>query len=72
MATMSHSSTGTFKRATHGGWVPRRSLRTTLPRMVETLKGDPLPFYRENELEAPSWLKPQANAHRREAPHAAR
>jgi len=31
-------------------WQPRRSLATTLPRMVESLKRDPDRFYRENEL----------------------
>jgi nucleoside-diphosphate-sugar epimerase len=36
-------------------WQPRRSLRDTLPRMVEALRRDPEAFYRANDLgEAPS------------------
>lgn len=33
------------------GWSPRRSLRDTIPRMVEALKTDPGDFYRTNKLE---------------------
>jgi nucleoside-diphosphate-sugar epimerase len=54
------------------GWRPRRSLRDTLPRMVEALKGDPLGFYRENKLDAPSRLTEQATAQAAEMPHATR
>jgi len=54
------------------GWRPRRSLRDTLPRMVEALKSDPLEFYRENKLDAPSWLMEQASAQATETPHATR
>lgn len=39
------------------GWAPTRSLRGTLPRMVDALRADPLGWYRENKLEAPSWLE---------------
>lgn len=35
------------------GWVPRRSLRDSLPRMVDALRDDPGRWYRENELEPP-------------------
>lgn len=35
------------------GWEPKRSLRGTLPKMVEALKAAPVGFYRENELEPP-------------------
>jgi len=49
------------------GWEPKRSLRETLPKMVVALKGDPIGWYRENELEPPSQLaktveKPEAPA----------
>ena len=36
------------------GWQPQRSLRDTLPRMVERLKADPEKWYRENGLEQPA------------------
>ncbi len=36
------------------GWEPRRSLRTTLPKMVAALKADPIGWYRENDLKPPS------------------
>ena len=36
------------------GWEPKRSLRDTLPRMVEALKCDTPRFYRENKLGEPS------------------
>jgi len=35
------------------GWRARRSLRETLPRMVEALKDDPAAFYKANRLEGP-------------------
>ncbi len=39
------------------GWQPRRSLRDTLPRMVELLKNDPATWYRDNKLELPGELR---------------
>ncbi|MEW5854869.1 MAG: NAD(P)-dependent oxidoreductase [Myxococcota bacterium] len=33
------------------GWEPKRTLRQTLPKMVELLKTDPVEFYRLNKLE---------------------
>jgi nucleoside-diphosphate-sugar epimerase len=33
------------------GWTPRRTLRRTLPLMVEALKADPLAWYAANDLE---------------------
>jgi nucleoside-diphosphate-sugar epimerase len=33
------------------GWQPLRSLRASLPRMVEALRANPQRFYRENQLE---------------------
>ena len=33
-------------------WEPKRSLRETLPKMVDALKADPARFYRDNKLEA--------------------
>ncbi len=40
-------------------WQPQRSLRQTIPKMIATLKADPLGFYRENDLEPPTWLVEQ-------------
>ena len=39
------------------GWEPRRRLRDTLDTMVDRLKADPVAWYRENELEPPTWLE---------------
>lgn len=39
------------------GWEPKRTLRATLPKMIEALKADPLGWYRENDLEPPSSLQ---------------
>ena len=39
------------------GWEPTRSLRTTLPTMIEALKADPLTWYKENKLEPSSKMK---------------
>ncbi|MBY0507763.1 MAG: NAD(P)-dependent oxidoreductase [Bryobacteraceae bacterium] len=38
------------------GWGPRRSLRKTLPMIVELLKADPAKWYRTNKLEAPAQM----------------
>ena len=35
------------------GWEPKRSLRGTIPKMVEALKADPAKFYKENNLGEP-------------------
>jgi len=42
------------------GWEPKRTLRETLPKMVANMKADPLAWYRENDLEPPSDLKPSS------------
>lgn len=42
------------------GWVPKYSLRETLPKMVAVLKADPLRWHKENKLEPPSKIKEQA------------
>lgn len=42
------------------GWVPRRSLRETLPTMVAALKADPAGWYQENKLQAPANLTEEA------------
>lgn len=34
------------------GWIPQRSLRDTLPRMIEALKADPFGWYKANKLNA--------------------
>lgn len=39
------------------GWEPRRSLRATLPRIINKLLADPWAWYRENELPIPIWLR---------------
>jgi nucleoside-diphosphate-sugar epimerase len=39
------------------GWEPKKSLRETMPIMVQYLKRDPLKFYEINGLKAPKWLK---------------
>ena len=33
------------------GWEPKRSLRETLPKMIDLLKTDPIAWYKENKLE---------------------
>jgi nucleoside-diphosphate-sugar epimerase len=38
-------------------WAPRRSLRATLPAMVQALHADPAGWYRENHLTPPAWLE---------------
>ena len=38
-------------------WEPRHSLMDTLPEIIKTLKKDPLTWYKENKLEAPSALE---------------
>lgn len=38
-------------------WRPKHSLEETLPIMLERLKEDPLAWYEQNKLDAPSWLK---------------
>jgi len=43
-------------------WVPRRSLRQTMPKMVAALKADPAGWYREHGLELPSALTKTAES----------
>lgn len=38
-------------------WQPRHSLHDSLPAMVHSLKSDPLGWYREHNIEPPSWLE---------------
>lgn len=38
-------------------WEPQRSLRGTLSKMVDSLKADPLDWYRDNGLSPPAWLE---------------
>jgi nucleoside-diphosphate-sugar epimerase len=42
------------------GWEPRRSLRESLPRILERLQSDPVKWYRTNKLSLPAWLEPSA------------
>jgi len=39
------------------GWRPRRSLRTTLPRMIGKLRQSPAEWYRRNRIPLPVWLE---------------
>lgn len=41
-------------------WVPRRTLRQTMPKMVAALKADPIGWYREHGLEPTAKLKKSA------------
>jgi uncharacterized membrane protein len=50
------------------GWMPQRSLRETLPKMVAALKADPIGWYREQGLEPTASMKRQAK--QTEAPSA--
>lgn len=50
------------------GWQPKRSLRSTLPRMVEALRADPLAWYRENKLDT-DWLERQLAPQLEQQPH---
>lgn len=47
----------------HLGWEPQRSLRKTLPRMIEALKADPAGWYRANKLNAAKVVDRGAKAH---------
>lgn len=42
------------------GWEPKRTLRATLPIMIDALKADPLGWYKENDLQLPSRLQKAA------------
>ena len=42
------------------GWTPKRSLRETLPKMIDALKSDPRRWYKENDLEIPARLDDHA------------
>ena len=52
------------------GWTPRRSLRGTIPKMVEYLKADPGRFYAENNLDAPASVRAAPESSAKEASHA--
>ena len=39
------------------GWQPRRSIRATLPRIVQALKDEPIAWYRANGITPPPWLE---------------
>jgi hypothetical protein len=38
-------------------WQPKRSIRATLPKIVQALKDDPLAWYRDNGITPPAWLE---------------
>lgn len=46
-------------------WTPRRSLRETIPKMVEFLKADPVQFYEENKLDPPASVHARVRVHPR-------
>jgi nucleoside-diphosphate-sugar epimerase len=52
------------------GWKPLRSLRASLPRMVDALKADPHGFYRVNQLEPPVFPEPADVRAAVQQPHA--
>ncbi len=41
-------------------WQPQRSIRATLPKIVQALKDDPLAWYRDNRITPPPWLETAA------------
>jgi nucleoside-diphosphate-sugar epimerase len=43
------------------GWEPKHSVLDTLPKMIPSLKADPLAWYRENEIKPPLWLRELAS-----------
>ena len=45
-------------------WAPQRSLRQTLPKMVASMKADPLGWYREHGLEPPASMTKAKQAER--------
>ncbi|MEX1185232.1 MAG: vitamin K epoxide reductase family protein [Gemmatimonadaceae bacterium] len=49
------------------GWEPKRSLRQTLPKMIEALKADPPGWYGENDLKLPGKLEKRAGKVRTQA-----
>lgn len=42
------------------GWAPKRSLRMTLPKMVENLKADPIAWYKRHKIPITPYVKKQA------------
>ncbi|MGI8400800.1 MAG: vitamin K epoxide reductase family protein [Gemmatimonadaceae bacterium] len=52
----------TTRAQTMLNWRPQHSLSETIPSMVDALEADPLKWYGENHLEAPSWLKEKETA----------
>lgn len=44
------------------GWEPKQSLLGTLPKIIGALKADPLRWYRENKMDAPSWVLEDSGA----------
>ncbi|MGH6918033.1 MAG: vitamin K epoxide reductase family protein, partial [Geminicoccaceae bacterium] len=42
------------------GWQPRRSIRATLPKIIQALKDDPIAWYRDNRITPPPWLEAAA------------
>ena len=47
-----HYELDTSRAREHVGWEPQHSIRDTLPRMISSLKSDPVGWYRANRLNA--------------------
>jgi nucleoside-diphosphate-sugar epimerase len=44
------------------GWSPKRFVGDSIPKMIEALKKDPVKWYKDNKLIAPSWLEKKAGS----------
>jgi nucleoside-diphosphate-sugar epimerase/uncharacterized membrane protein len=44
------------------GWMPKRRIRDTLPKLIQALKDDPIGWYRANRVTPPAWLEAAAAA----------
>lgn len=49
------------------GWAPKRSLRATLPKMIEALKSDPVGWYKANKLNPATVAEDAAMQHHGDA-----
>lgn len=52
-----HYTLDTTRARTMLGWIPKHSLRNTLPKMISNLKSNPIHWYLTNGLSPPKWLK---------------
>jgi nucleoside-diphosphate-sugar epimerase len=49
------------------GWEPRRSLRDTLPKIIDSLRSDPLAWYERHDFEPPKFLEEKEKERREHA-----